>query len=426
MSDMNKITEYRQRRQERLDARKPRRSPEEVARLQKRMAFYQRRKARLDAVEEAKLDPDIKAYRERRQARMDNRFDEWLEDRLDYFKNPKEEIEFKKHCKKQGIDNTSVEEIEKCFRKWIRDYRMDDDDDDGSKGGNTTLPYGIAKSEGIDTTGMTPSEVWAALGKRGYSAKEEYKKMGSKGGTTTRPKLPETQSKAINNIVKRTANLKKEQYRIVSPDGKILVESKGDKGSVGTTVGEKRDAFWGNEGSVSIHNHPEGGTFSSADLKDFGFGAAEIYATSAEGTYILTAKDPSAKGRSGWYDMQERLMNELDGKDSTTAIRKRAEQSPNIVALDKEISEKSAITLQQMNEMKANGATTDEINEFVTNSEAYKLMEQRRVEFKKELRRQEVAPYDEFYKKNADKYGFVYTFVPNGKRMDADKESNNK
>ena len=37
----------------------------------------------------------------------------------------------------------------------------------GGSGGNTRLPYGIAKGLGLDTTGMSPSEVWAMLGKCG-------------------------------------------------------------------------------------------------------------------------------------------------------------------------------------------------------------------------------------------------------------------
>lgn len=56
-------------------------------------------------------------------------------------------------------------------------------DDGGKEGGhgNTRLPYGIAKSMGLDTTGMSPSEVWAMLRGEGISPEEEYKKLEERG-----------------------------------------------------------------------------------------------------------------------------------------------------------------------------------------------------------------------------------------------------
>lgn len=46
---------------------------------------------------------------------------------------------------------------------------------------NTRLPYGLCKSQGIDTTGMSPKEAWEALAGRGISAKEEYRKLKERG-----------------------------------------------------------------------------------------------------------------------------------------------------------------------------------------------------------------------------------------------------
>lgn len=45
--------------------------------------------------------------------------------------------------------------------------------------GNTSLPYGIAKSKGLDTTGKTPKQVWDMLSKYGITAKEEYNKLST-------------------------------------------------------------------------------------------------------------------------------------------------------------------------------------------------------------------------------------------------------
>ena len=55
-----------------------------------------------------------------------------------------------------------------------RKVRLDDETEAKAKG--TKLPYALCKSEGIDTTGMTPSEAWEALkGKTGVNPKDAYK-----------------------------------------------------------------------------------------------------------------------------------------------------------------------------------------------------------------------------------------------------------
>ena len=55
----------------------------------------------------------------------------------------------------------------------------------GGGGGHssTSLPYGIAKGAGLDTTGMTPHEVWKMLEGKGYSASAAFAalKSGKKG-----------------------------------------------------------------------------------------------------------------------------------------------------------------------------------------------------------------------------------------------------
>ena len=43
--------------------------------------------------------------------------------------------------------------------------------------GNTKLPYGIAKGKGIETTGLSPKEVWEKLIGEGVSPKKEYEKL---------------------------------------------------------------------------------------------------------------------------------------------------------------------------------------------------------------------------------------------------------
>lgn len=52
----------------------------------------------------------------------------------------------------------------------------------GHGGMSTRLPYGLCKAAGIDTTGMSPGEAWAALeGGTGVSAKKAYEELGKTG-----------------------------------------------------------------------------------------------------------------------------------------------------------------------------------------------------------------------------------------------------
>lgn len=67
----------------------------------------------------------------------------------------------------------------------VGNFPSDEPGDGGAKkatGGATKLPYGLCKAAGIDTTGMTPREAWAALsGETGIKPKEAYKELKEKG-----------------------------------------------------------------------------------------------------------------------------------------------------------------------------------------------------------------------------------------------------
>lgn len=97
--------------------------------------------------------------------------------------------------------------------------------------------------------------------------------MGGRGASSGISKLygrTIAQDKTIKEYARKTANLKNEQYRIIDSNGNVLLKKQGDKHSVVMTLGEKREYMFGN---ISLHNHPGGGTFSIADLNDFGNGA---------------------------------------------------------------------------------------------------------------------------------------------------------
>ena len=65
---------------------------------------------------------------------------------------------------------------------------------DANDGNRYSLPYGIAKGLGLDTTGMRPREVWEMLKGRGITPKNEYEKLKEKATKETPDKGYEIKS----------------------------------------------------------------------------------------------------------------------------------------------------------------------------------------------------------------------------------------
>ena len=224
--------------------------------------------------------------------------------------------------------------------------------------------------------------------------------FGSSGGAG----VTAAQNKTVNQIVKRTRDLKNEQYRIIDENGDIVLERKGIRHEVGGTVGEKREFM---EGGIGIHNHPDGGTFSEADLRDFGFGARQIVVASPEGTYKLTnVKYGQRDAKSGWLDMR----NAMDAAGVTkevsfTEINKKAQAVPKVKRAQETMTKTSTQWVKAREAGKPQATLDRLVTRYNKQSDTYKSL-------LKEARRQvEVQPYHDFYRKNASKYGFKYEFT---------------
>ena len=228
---------------------------------------------------------------------------------------------------------------------------------------------------------------------------------------------PAAQDKTIRQIISKTANLRKEQLRIVDTDGNIVLEKRGEHGSVYAKVGEKRQHM---EGNISIHNHPEGGTFSPEDLDDFGFGAREMVIACPEGTYSLVNDKYGTKEQArGWHDMRDALEAEMPRDVSAFALLQQAREN---LENCHEMREMHKIQNKWM-EMKNSGATNDELNAYTKESGYNDYNESYKAKVKEEARRLETEPFHEFYKKNAAKFGFTYTFTPRKKRKRKNSDS---
>lgn len=84
-------------------------------------------------------------------------------------------------------------------------------------GASTRLPYGLCKAAGIDTTGMTPSEAWAALaGETGIKPKDAYKELEKKGSAKDLAKEAKEKAKEVPEKEKLTGS----EYLVNAPKTK--------------------------------------------------------------------------------------------------------------------------------------------------------------------------------------------------------------
>lgn len=211
----------------------------------------------------------------------------------------------------------------------------------------------------------------------------------------------EAQAKTLKGIESRTRNLKKEQFRVVDREGNVVMQKQGDKNSVSYSVGEARDNFPGN---ITIHNHPDGGTFSSADLSDIGYGATEIRAASPEGTYTLRNLNYRTKwteDQKGWMDMRNDI--EAASQEFKTHRQMKKELREPFEKQVKPISDKWA-------KMRAEGASQEELNKIA--KEYTEKWDALKPQLEQAARQAYVDQYHRWYKANAGLYGFEYIFTP--------------
>ena len=156
-----------------------------------------------------------------------------------------------------------------------------------------------------------------------------------------------------------------EELRVVDRDGFVIGASVGDEGSVGITARTAANL----RGNVLTHNHPRsddgmnGGTFSTADIGIMArYGVSELRATAREGTYSLRAGNNA--NPAGFY-------NELmDPRTQRSLYTQMTSAGRRINPAD--FSDKQSYTNAVFNA--------------------------------------QVKVYDNWYKRNAGKYGLIYTF----------------
>ena len=214
------------------------------------------------------------------------------------------------------------------------------------------------------------------------------------------------QEKTLRNIESRTRNLKKEQLRVVDRDGNVVMEKRGDLNSVYFNRDEAYDNIPGN---IAIHNHPEGGTFSIADISLMGFGATEMRVAAPEGTYILRntrygQRYDGAKQKS-WKNMQDDFESaSLEFKSGLTVKKQVRAQ------FSKETAELEELSRKGMNSMRNSGRDSAEFKSIY--SEYEKKSAALGAQIEAATRNAYIAQYDSWLKNNSMEYGMEYEFVP--------------
>ena len=222
-------------------------------------------------------------------------------------------------------------------------------------------------------------------------------KIGNAGVTAA-------QSRTINRIASRTRNLKNEQYRVVNEAGEVVLEKKGSGSEVAATVGEKRQYL---NGAVTIHNHPDGGTFSDADLNEFGYGARQIVVATPEGTYKLTnTRYGTPDQSSGWLEMRNKMDAEgVTRERSVIEIREEARQTPAVARQAAAMRATSDKWVAARRDGRSQETLDKLMARYNEQENAYRTL------LHEAERKIETRPYHDFYRKNASSYGFKYEFI---------------
>lgn len=229
--------------------------------------------------------------------------------------------------------------------------------------------------------------------------------MGSRGASSINVESGwnREEARTLKKYIKSTANLKNEQYRIIDANGNVLLMKQGKQDQVTMTLGEQREYLVGN---ISLHNHPNGGTFSADDIHDFGVGAKEIVISTPEGQYrLINTNYGTPKEKQGWLDFQRGLekvqseeMNFRTLQDKANEYVRTTDTYKRYERLGKEVMNKEN-TLSNEEFRKWVDATKEEYDN------AYKKVQSLRA---KEMRRIETQTSHNYIKRNANKYGFKY------------------
>lgn len=220
---------------------------------------------------------------------------------------------------------------------------------------------------------------------------------------------------ALNKEEKRTSNLKKEQMTVYDRDDEPVIHRGGTSGSVGYSIAEAQTYFYG---ATITHNHPHGDerggvstTFSAADVDVFRYGAKEMRASGAEGTYVLRNRNYNNSSANKAVDFYTAYSAVCSQHETSSLKEIKAAQAK---ALKSKVGKQYASELERANKLFAAGDRRAAMQLY---EHATKTLEPA---YKREVKR---AIYETmnsnlsgWLKQNAPKYGFDYVLTSTGGR----------
>lgn len=128
---------------------------------------------------------------------------------------------------------------------------------DANDGNRYSLPYGIAKGLGLDTTGMRPREVWEMLKGRGITPENEYDKLKEKAQNSLQQGEIIQVKPIKNDYLRKAMQINKVDYVPVRSLTKKLSEQEiiDNVGGVDKTKGSCASlalAYFGNKAGVDV------------------------------------------------------------------------------------------------------------------------------------------------------------------------------
>lgn len=241
-------------------------------------------------------------------------------------------------------------------------------------------------------------------------------KGGSAGGSdssggsgSARGRATAAQEKTLSDIGNKIRNLDHEELYAVDSDGNIVARGSGDDHSVSFGKEGVED------GNIVIHNHPPGGTFSAADMSGFDAGAIELRVSAAEGDYRMTklSDDSDLDGMVKALEADHRKMISKSTRDARQAVidNCRSEYDKSVKSFKDKYDKASAAFMEHDDIDTADAYDKAKIK---YNDALNKWNKKHEAEFSEYSNQYVHESMDDWYRNNADKYGFEYEFTPLG------------
>lgn len=214
-----------------------------------------------------------------------------------------------------------------------------------------------------------------------------------------------------NEAANSIRNKDHEESYILDSDGHMRKYTVGDEGSVIMTVGEKRENA---PGAVMMHNHPSGGTFSSADLHDLGYRPTEMWAVTTDGDYVMRSIDQTKT--PDWVGLRDALESAEASFKEPYQLRNEIFEQKYRQSYDSEVNSIADRWIKER-ESGASKETLDAIYKEWQDAEAAWLKKHPKKEREAEAERAYLNQWHEFYQEHAAEHGIEYEFRPHVKKF---------